>query len=203
MTGLGGARLVGRDGSWQPAARMFPSTLNDLLMISGLAAHYPPSQFFGRADRTWANPSEPPPSIGVAGAYGIIRKEVLDQWGSRPKILPLLRGGRPVPTYQGCGISDLVLARRGDCASGWRIVEKFRTRTVVVGNSTDAVADAQRTALLPKTSWRSGAWSAMLLESGRIGYASFAMRGRRRQQPRQEPRGADVCRDDEAGVAGD
>ena len=26
--GLGGARLVGRDGSWQPSARMFPKTIS-------------------------------------------------------------------------------------------------------------------------------------------------------------------------------
>ena len=30
--GIGGAMLVGRDGSWQPSARMFPSLLNDLLI---------------------------------------------------------------------------------------------------------------------------------------------------------------------------
>ena len=79
--GLGGARLVGRDGSWQPGARMFPSTLNDLLMMSGLAANYPASQFFGRADRTWANPSEPAAVDWVPGAYSIIRKDVLDRIG--------------------------------------------------------------------------------------------------------------------------
>ncbi len=79
--GLGGARLVGRDGSWQPAARMFPSTLNDLLMMSGMAANYPASPFFGRADRTWANPDEEAAVDWVPGAYSIIRKDVLEQIG--------------------------------------------------------------------------------------------------------------------------
>jgi GT2 family glycosyltransferase len=81
MAGLGGARLVGRDGSWQPAARMFPSPLNDLLMMSGLAANYPTSQFFGRADRTWADPSEAAVVDWVPGAYSIIRKDVLNRIG--------------------------------------------------------------------------------------------------------------------------
>ncbi len=36
--GIGGAKLVGRDGSWQPSARLFPSLLNDFLTLSGLSA---------------------------------------------------------------------------------------------------------------------------------------------------------------------
>jgi GT2 family glycosyltransferase len=79
--GLGGARLIGRDGSWQPAARMFPSPLNDLLMLSGLAARYPRSRFLGRADRTWADPGKAAAVDWVPGAYSIIRKEVLDRVG--------------------------------------------------------------------------------------------------------------------------
>src|SRR5262245_25091596 len=38
--GLSGGRLVGRDGSWQPSARKFPSPLNEALMLTGLAAKY-------------------------------------------------------------------------------------------------------------------------------------------------------------------
>jgi GT2 family glycosyltransferase len=45
--GLGGGRLVGRDSSWQPSARMFPSPLNSLLMMSGLAAKFPKSRLLG------------------------------------------------------------------------------------------------------------------------------------------------------------
>src|SRR5579859_66705 len=36
--GLGGARLIGRDGSWQPSARKCPTILDDLILRSGLAA---------------------------------------------------------------------------------------------------------------------------------------------------------------------
>ena len=36
--GLAGGRLVGRDGSFQPSARMYPSLLNNFLTMSGLAA---------------------------------------------------------------------------------------------------------------------------------------------------------------------
>jgi GT2 family glycosyltransferase len=81
-TGMGGGRLVGRDGSWQPAARMFPSPLNDLLMMSGLAASFPRSRFLGRADRTWADPAEAAAVDWVPGAFSIIRKEVLDRIGN-------------------------------------------------------------------------------------------------------------------------
>ena len=53
---LAGARLVGRDFSWQPSARMFPSIFNDALVLTGLAARFPKSRFFGHFDRTWADP---------------------------------------------------------------------------------------------------------------------------------------------------
>jgi GT2 family glycosyltransferase len=79
--GLGGGRLVGSDYSWQPSARMFPSLLNDFLTISGLAAQYPLSRFFGRSDRTWADPGEPAEVDWVPGAFSIIRRNVLDRIG--------------------------------------------------------------------------------------------------------------------------
>ena len=79
--GIGGARLIGRDGSWQPAARMFPSPLNEFLKISGLAASYPSSRFIGRADRTWADPDQAAAVDWVPGAYCIIRRDVLDKVG--------------------------------------------------------------------------------------------------------------------------
>jgi len=44
--GLGGGRLTGRDGSWQPSSRMFPTVFSDLLVLSGLAARFPDSRFF-------------------------------------------------------------------------------------------------------------------------------------------------------------
>lgn len=79
--GLAGGQLIGRDGSWQPSARMFPSVLNDLLAMSGLAARFPKSKFFGRADRTWANPMQAAEVDWVPGAYSIIRADALDQMG--------------------------------------------------------------------------------------------------------------------------
>ncbi|MCL5746166.1 MAG: glycosyltransferase family 2 protein [Acidobacteria bacterium] len=79
--GIGGARLVGRDGSWQPSARMFPSLLNDFLSMTGLAAKFPASRFFGRMDRTWADPSRPAEVDWVPGAFSIIRRQALEQAG--------------------------------------------------------------------------------------------------------------------------
>jgi GT2 family glycosyltransferase len=49
---LAGARLVGRDFSWQPSARMFPSVFSDAIVLTGLAAMFPKSRFFGYFDRT-------------------------------------------------------------------------------------------------------------------------------------------------------
>ena len=79
--GLGGGRLVGRDGSWQPSARMFPTVFSDLIVLSGLAARFPRSRFFGHADRTWANPMEAAEVDWVPGAYSIIRAEALTAVG--------------------------------------------------------------------------------------------------------------------------
>jgi GT2 family glycosyltransferase len=79
--GLGGARLIGEDGAWQPSARMFPTPLHEMLMHTGLAAKYPKSKFFGHADRTWADPALPAAVEWVPGAFMIIRKCVLDEIG--------------------------------------------------------------------------------------------------------------------------
>jgi GT2 family glycosyltransferase len=79
--GLGGGRLIGHDGSWQASARMFPTVLSDLIVLSGLAARFPRSCFFGRADRTWANAMEAAEVDWVPGAYSIIRSEVLATTG--------------------------------------------------------------------------------------------------------------------------
>ncbi len=79
--GLAGARLIGEDGDWQPSARMFPSLLNHLLNLSGLAAKYPQSRFFGRVDYTWANHDQAMSVDWVPGAFSIIRRNVLEQIG--------------------------------------------------------------------------------------------------------------------------
>jgi len=79
--GLAGGRLVGRDHSWQPSARMFPSILSDFKVLTGLAARFPKSRFFGSFDRTWADPMQPAEVDWVPGAYSIIRAEALHKVG--------------------------------------------------------------------------------------------------------------------------
>ena len=79
--GVGGGRLVGRDGEWQPSARQFPSLLNDLLALTGLAARFPRSRFFGRADRTWADETQACEVDWVPGAFSIIRRDVMEAVG--------------------------------------------------------------------------------------------------------------------------
>jgi len=80
-TGLGGARLVGRDNSWQPSCRLFPSLLNDFLTLSGLSARFPHSRLFGRFDRTWADQNAAAEVDWVPGAFSIIRRNVLEEVG--------------------------------------------------------------------------------------------------------------------------
>jgi GT2 family glycosyltransferase len=79
--GLGGAKLIGRDGAWQPSARQFPSLLNDFLILSGLSTRYPDSRFFGRPDRTWVKQEEPASVEWVPGAFSIIRRDILTKVG--------------------------------------------------------------------------------------------------------------------------
>lgn len=79
--GLAGGRLVGRDFSWQPSARMFPSVLSDFLVLSGLAHRFPKSRFFGKFDRTWADPTKPAEVDWVPGAFSIIRTQALRKVG--------------------------------------------------------------------------------------------------------------------------
>jgi len=78
---LAGGRLVGRDFSWQPSARMFPHVFSDAIVLTGLAARYPKSKIFGYFDRTWADPLEPSQADWVPGAFSIIRSDVLDKIG--------------------------------------------------------------------------------------------------------------------------
>lgn len=75
--GAAGGRLVDPSGHPQPSARCFPSPLNDLLALSGLAARFPRSRWFGRFDRTWADPAKPARVDWVPGAFTILRREAL------------------------------------------------------------------------------------------------------------------------------
>jgi hypothetical protein len=79
--GLAGARLVGRDYSWQPSARMFPSLLTDFFVLTGLASRFPKSRIFGRFDRTWADPLLPAQTDWVPGAFSIMRADALAKAG--------------------------------------------------------------------------------------------------------------------------
>ena len=79
--GLGGGRLIGRDGSSQPSSRCFHSVLDDAIVLSGLAAKFPRSKFFGRFDRTWADENQAAPVDWVPGAFSIIRPSALKRVG--------------------------------------------------------------------------------------------------------------------------
>jgi GT2 family glycosyltransferase len=79
--GMGGGLLQGTQGEWQPSARLFPSLLNDALTISGLAHRYSKSSFFGRFDRSWADPKQAVPIDWVVGAFAIIRRDLVDKIG--------------------------------------------------------------------------------------------------------------------------
>jgi GT2 family glycosyltransferase len=79
--GMGGGLLQGTKGEWQPSARLFPSLLNEGLTLSGLANRYPASPFFGRFDRSWADPLLPTAVDWVPGAFVILRRSLVDQIG--------------------------------------------------------------------------------------------------------------------------
>lgn len=79
--GLGGARLIGSDGSWQPSARQFPSLVNDFLCLSGLSSRFPHSRFFGRFDSTWMDAHRPAEVDWVPGAFSILSRRVLEEVG--------------------------------------------------------------------------------------------------------------------------
>lgn len=78
---LGGGRLIGRDGSWQPSARMFHSLWRDASVLTGLAARFPKSRLCGGLDRTWADWSVGCEVDWVPGAFSIVRSSALKQVG--------------------------------------------------------------------------------------------------------------------------
>lgn len=79
--GMGGGLLLGKEGQREPSARLFPSLLNELLVLSGLAARYPKSRFFGRFDRSWDDSGQAAAVDWVPGAFALMRREALDQVG--------------------------------------------------------------------------------------------------------------------------
>ena len=79
--GVLGCRLTDPDGTLQPSARMLPGPLNKILHITGLAARFSKSKFFGRVDYTWWDHSEPRTVGWVVGAYFLIRRETMENIG--------------------------------------------------------------------------------------------------------------------------
>ena len=80
-TGVLGCKLTDPDGTMQASARMLPGPLNKILHITGLAARFPGSKFFGRVDYTWWDHSEPRTVGWVVGAYFLIRRETMEDIG--------------------------------------------------------------------------------------------------------------------------
>lgn len=79
--GMGGARLVGEDSSWQPSSRRFPSLLNEFLQLSGLAERYPQSKLCGRYNRTCEDQDRISETDWVPGAFAVIPRCVLEKVG--------------------------------------------------------------------------------------------------------------------------
>ena len=79
--GVLGCKLTNPDGTMQPSARMLPGPWNKILHITGLAARFPGSKFFGRVDYTWWDHSEPRTVGWVVGAYFLIRRETMENIG--------------------------------------------------------------------------------------------------------------------------
>jgi GT2 family glycosyltransferase len=79
--GLGGGLLIGRDGSQQPSSRSFHSLVHDAIVMTGLAAAFPKSHFFGHFDRTWADVHAAAQVDWVPGAFSIIRPAALARAG--------------------------------------------------------------------------------------------------------------------------
>jgi len=79
--GLAGGRLTDTSGRLQPSARMFPSFLQEFIILSGLAGRFPRSKFFGHVDRTWANPAVDADVDWIPGAFAFVRSDAFTQLG--------------------------------------------------------------------------------------------------------------------------
>lgn len=79
--GLGGARLVGRDGSWQPSARRFHSIWRDALVMTGISARFPSSRLLSPLDRSWGDSNRTVAVDWVPGAFWIVRREAIEKAG--------------------------------------------------------------------------------------------------------------------------
>jgi GT2 family glycosyltransferase len=77
--GMAGGRLLDAQGHTQPSARMFPTLLQEFFVLSGLAARFPRSRWFGRFDRTWADPQAPAAVDWVPGAFALVRRDLFER----------------------------------------------------------------------------------------------------------------------------
>ena len=75
--GIGGARLIGRDGELLPSARVFHSILHDALVLSGLSARLGRLTDATLGDATLADPDQAAEVDWVTGAFMIMRREAL------------------------------------------------------------------------------------------------------------------------------
>jgi N-acetylglucosaminyl-diphospho-decaprenol L-rhamnosyltransferase len=76
--GLGGARLLDEAGRNQPSGRMFPTLVQEFIVLSGLAARFPRSRWFGHLDRTWADAGHAATVDWVPRAFALIRHTLFD-----------------------------------------------------------------------------------------------------------------------------
>ncbi len=79
--GVLGVKLIGEDGGMQPCARSLPDPWLKFLVISGIAARFPESKWFGGPDHSWWSHDSPKDVGWVPGAYFLIRREVVDTIG--------------------------------------------------------------------------------------------------------------------------
>ena len=79
--GMAGGLLLDAQGAPQPSGRMFPTLLQEALVLTGLAARFPRSRWFGRFDRTWADPEAAAAVDWVPGAFAFVRRALFDGLG--------------------------------------------------------------------------------------------------------------------------
>ncbi len=181
--GILGCRLTNADGSMQPSARMLPSPLNKLLHITGLAARFPRSRFWGRVDFSWWDHSQPRSVGWVVGAYFLIRKKVMEDIGYLDEryflyfeeidyCLSARRAGWDVVFYphaavvhlggQSAAKSNATLSSKGRQMIGIRLTSEFRYYRKCYGLVYVWIA------ALIESVWNLVIWGRNLIRSGAV-----------------------------------
>lgn len=79
--GIGGPRMLNRDGTMQVSCRKLPSLWNNFCASSGLAAAFPHTAFF-TSEQMFYFPHDRVARVEViAGCYWIVRRSAMDQFG--------------------------------------------------------------------------------------------------------------------------